>query len=154
MLFQNRARVLVAAALRGAGAPRRATRMRSSLRSARVKRAAIFSAEELGELCCILTGGAESGWVAKAVSVEEDLNEGDDMRGPSYRCIIERKGSYLPAKRSSSETKDRTQWDVNAAGLYKRDKKMEPIKKLKHVIIQFDAQSMAQLRLSQMTGKR
>jgi len=74
------------------------------------------------------------------VSIEDELSEREDTHSPSYRCVIERKGSYLPARRSP-ETGDSDKWDLAAVGLYKREAGTEPIKKLKHLIIQFDTQT-------------
>lgn len=60
------------------------------------------------------------------------------IKSQSYSCVIERKGSYLPARRSP-ETSDASRWDLAAAGMHKRLTGTEVLKKLKHVIIQFDA---------------
>ena len=78
--------------------------------------------------------------VSPDVAIEEELEETEDTQSPTYRCVLERKGSYLPARRSP-ETSDPVQWDLAAAGLHKRQTGTEVVKRLKHVIIQFDAQS-------------
>ena len=59
---------------------------------------------------------------------------------PSYRCVLESKGSYLPA-RKSPETSDPDRWDLAVAGLYKRQAGTEAVKRLKHVILQFQTQN-------------
>lgn len=51
--------------------------------------------------------------------------------------MLERKGSYLPARRSK-DILDPSQWDLSVVGVHKRDKETEAAKKLKHVIVQFD----------------
>ncbi len=63
--------------------------------------------------------------VTPETTIEEELNE------------YERKSSYLQARRSL-ETSDPALWDLAAAGRYKREKETEVVKKLKHVILEFD----------------
>jgi hypothetical protein len=72
--------------------------------------------------------------------VEEELTESDQTHVPSYCCVLERKGSYLPARRSP-ETSDLDRWDLAVAGLHKRKAGTETVKRLKHVIIQFNTQN-------------
>jgi len=96
------------------------------------------------------------------VIVEEELIESEHSHVSSYRCVLESKGSYLPARRSP-ETSDPDKWDLAVAGLHKRQAGTETVKRLRHVIIQFDTrndlsqfttkfkqvQDLAKLRLSQ-----
>jgi hypothetical protein len=48
-----------------------------------------------------------------------------------------RKSSYLQARRTL-ETSDPALWDLAAIGLYQREAETEVVKKLKHIILQFD----------------
>lgn len=52
--------------------------------------------------------------------------------------MIEKKPSYLAARRSH-ETNDPDLWDLAAAGLHKRQGQTETVKKLKHVIFEFNS---------------
>lgn len=83
---------------------------------------------------------ADSSQVNPDLTIEYELSESDDTHSQSFSCVIERKGSYLPARRSP-ETSDASRWDLAAAGMHKRQTGTEALKKLKHVIIQFDAQT-------------
>jgi hypothetical protein len=74
------------------------------------------------------------------VIAEVELIESEDTHVPSYLCSLESKGSYLPARRSP-ETRDPDKWDLAVAGLHKRQAGTETVKRLKHVIIQFDTQN-------------
>lgn len=62
------------------------------------------------------------------------------MDSSSHCCVIERKSSYLQARRSL-ETSDPNQWDVATVGIYQRQKETEAIKKVKHVILQFETRN-------------
>ncbi len=75
--------------------------------------------------------------VTPETTIEEELNEYEHEQEPCYRCVLERKSSYLQARRSL-ETSDPALWDLAAAGRYKREKETEVVKKLKHVILEFD----------------
>ncbi|KUJ21640.1 uncharacterized protein LY89DRAFT_767791 [Mollisia scopiformis] len=75
--------------------------------------------------------------VTPEVTIEEELNENDQELNPSFRCVLERKSSYLQGRRSR-ETTVPSHWDLAAAGLHKRDKETEIVKRLKHVILEFD----------------
>lgn len=73
------------------------------------------------------------------------------LDGPPNLCVLESKASsgsgYLTARRSQ-ETKEVGQWDLSAVGLHKRQVETERVKKLKHLIIQFeDGKDMEQFRL-------
>jgi hypothetical protein len=70
------------------------------------------------------------------VAVEEELNEEEEI-DPTSRCAIVRKSSYLQARRTL-ETSDPASWDLAAIGLYQREAETEVVKKLKHIILQFD----------------
>jgi len=78
--------------------------------------------------------------VSAEVTIQEELTEGEHTYNRSYQCVLERKGSYLPARRSP-ETTSAGLWDLSVAGLHKRAVGTEAVKKLKHVIIQFDTQN-------------
>jgi hypothetical protein len=80
------------------------------------------------------------------VAAEEELSEHTHV--PSYRCVLESKGSYLPARRSQ-ETSNPDRWDLAVAGPHKRQAGTKVVKQLRHVIIQFDSQT----NLSQFTTK-
>ena len=78
--------------------------------------------------------------VTAEVTLNEELTESEHTYAPSFQCVLEKKGSYLPARRSL-ETNDAGMWDLSAASLYKREAEMGVVKRLKHVIIQFDNQT-------------
>jgi len=75
--------------------------------------------------------------VAPEVSADAELLDNEPGSAPSYRCVLESKGAYLPARRSR-EIADPDRWDLSVVGLRKRQRETEQVKKLKHVIIQFD----------------
>ncbi|KAF8865685.1 hypothetical protein BDZ45DRAFT_736257 [Acephala macrosclerotiorum] len=70
------------------------------------------------------------------VTVEEELIE-EALEPSSHRCAIERKSTYLQARRSP-ETSDSGLWDLAAVGLHQRERETDVVKKLKHVVLQFD----------------
>ena len=72
------------------------------------------------------------------MTVEEELNEQEQADPTSHRCVLVRKSSYLQARRSL-ETTNPALWDLAAVGLYQREAETEVVKKLKHVILQFDS---------------
>lgn len=74
------------------------------------------------------------------VTVEEEQNEQEEIDPTSFRCVVVRKSSYLPARRSL-ETSDPALWDLAAVGLYQREAETVVVKKLKHIILQFDTQN-------------
>ncbi len=75
--------------------------------------------------------------VAPEVSADAELLENEPGSTPSYRCVLESKGAYLPARRSR-EIANPDRWDLLVVGLHKRQREAEQVKRLKHVIIQFD----------------
>ncbi|KAH8649407.1 hypothetical protein BGZ60DRAFT_520732 [Tricladium varicosporioides] len=103
--------------------------------------------------------------ISAEVTVQDELAEDEHNYGPVYKCVIEKIGSYLPARRSP-ETSDPGLWDLAVAGIHKRQAGTEEVKRLKHVIIQFDTQhsllqfttkfnqvkDLANLRLSQFVS--
>jgi hypothetical protein len=79
--------------------------------------------------------------VGPDVTAEEEFNEQDEaVDSSSHCCVLERKSSYLQARRSF-ETSDPNQWDVASVGMYQRQKETEAIKKAKHVILQFETRN-------------
>jgi hypothetical protein len=74
------------------------------------------------------------------VTVEEELDEQEEIDPKSLRCAVVKKSSYLQARRSL-ETSDPALWDLAAVGLYQRKAETEVVKKLKHIILQFDTQN-------------
>jgi hypothetical protein len=74
------------------------------------------------------------------VTVEGELTEQEGMELTSHLCVLMKKSSYLQARRSL-ETTDPASWDLAAVGLYQREAEAEVVKKLKHVILQFDSQN-------------
>jgi hypothetical protein len=78
--------------------------------------------------------------VNAGVTIEEEMGESEDTHSPCYHCVLERKGSYLPMRRSP-ETSNPDLWDLSVAGLHKRQAGMEAVKRLKHMIIQFDTEN-------------
>jgi hypothetical protein len=82
--------------------------------------------------------------VGPDVTAEEEFIEQDEvLDSSSYCCVIERKSSYLQARRSL-ETSDSNQWDVATVGMYQRQKETEAIRKVKHVILQFETRNSLQ----------
>jgi len=77
--------------------------------------------------------------VTAQVTVETHPIETQRDSVPIHQCVIEIKGAYLPARRSV-ETADPEGWDLSVAGLSKRQANTEPVKRLRHMIIQFDNQ--------------
>jgi len=72
--------------------------------------------------------------------VQEELIESEYTHDRSYQCVLESNETYLPARRSP-ETSDPDRWDLAVAGLHKRQAGTEKVKRLKHVIMQFDSQN-------------
>ena len=72
--------------------------------------------------------------------VKEELIESECTLDPSYQCVLESEETYLPARRSP-ETSDPDGWDLAVAGLHKREAGTGMVKRLKHVIMQFDSQN-------------
>lgn len=86
--------------------------------------------------------------VKPEVMVQEELLESECTLDSSYQCVLESKETYLPARRSP-ETSDPDGWDLAVAGLHKIEAGTGRVKRLKHVIMQFDSQNS----LSQFTTK-
>lgn len=79
--------------------------------------------------------------VGPDVTAEGEFIEQDEtVDSSSHCCVIERKSSYLQARRSL-ETSDPNQWDVATVGMYQRQKETEAIRKVKHVILQFETRN-------------
>jgi len=83
------------------------------------------------------------------VTVEVELNEQEEIDPTSHRCVVVRKSSYLQARRSL-ETNDPALWDLAAVGLYQREAETEVVKKLKHIILQFDTQNSKLLAFEEL----
>ena len=82
--------------------------------------------------------GTNQSEVGPDVTAEEEFNEEDETVGASsHCCVLERKSTYLQAKRSL-ETSDPNQWDVATIGMHQRQKETEAVKKVKHMILQFE----------------
>jgi hypothetical protein len=81
--------------------------------------------------------------------VEVELNEQEEIDPTSHRCVVVRKSSYLQARRSL-ETNDPALWDLAAIGLYQREAETEVVKKLKHIILQFDNQNSKLLAFEEL----
>lgn len=81
--------------------------------------------------------------VTPEVSIEEELSEHENEQDPSHRCVLENKSSYLQARRSI-ETRDPDLWNLASVGLHKREKETEVVKKMKHVILEFDTRQSKQ----------
>ncbi|CZR61863.1 uncharacterized protein PAC_11760 [Phialocephala subalpina] len=74
--------------------------------------------------------------IGSDVTVEEELSE-EALEPSSHRCVIERKSTYLQARRSP-ETTDPGLWDLAAVGIQQRERETDVVKKLKHVVLQFN----------------
>jgi hypothetical protein len=85
------------------------------------------------------------------VTVEEELDEQEEIDPTSHRCVLVRKSSYLQARRSL-ETSNPALWDLAAVGLYQREAETEVVKKLKHIILQFDNQNSKWLAYEELVG--
>jgi hypothetical protein len=85
---------------------------------------------------CINKSEVGPGVTAKEGFIEQD----EAVDSSSYYCVLERKSSYLQARRSL-ETSDPNQWDVATVGMYQRQKETEAIKKVKHVILRFETRN-------------
>ncbi len=72
--------------------------------------------------------------------VQEELSESQHVRNPCFQCVLESKGGYLPARRSR-ETKVPDGWDLAVAGQFKKQAATDAVKRLKHIIVQFDTQN-------------
>jgi len=78
--------------------------------------------------------------VKPEVVVQEESIESEYTHDLSYQCVLESKDTYLPARRSP-ETSDPDRWDLAVAGIHKRQAGTGRVKRLKHVIMQFDSQN-------------
>jgi hypothetical protein len=84
------------------------------------------------------------------LSIEQELNENEYSLALSYRCVLEKKGAYLPAKRTP-DTTDPERWDLAATGIHRQQSSTELVKRMKHMIIQFDTQDRECLCVMQLS---
>ena len=77
--------------------------------------------------------------VSSDLLIEEGLTESLPSNAPSFQCVLESKVSHLSARRSD-DTSDPDSWDLSVAGLHKERAGTKPVKRLKHVIFQFNRQ--------------
>jgi hypothetical protein len=69
----------------------------------------------------------------------EELTENTSNDGLCFRCTIERKSGCLAARRSATVA-DSGLWDLAAVGKYRRQVAAEPVKRLRHVTVEFKEQ--------------